>query len=327
MFPLPARYFQYHLRERVIHRTYRMIDLRQLRQFVAVAEELSFRKAAERLHMAQPPLTAAIRQIEEELGTVLLERSNRVERLTPSGQVLLEEARRTLRQAERALQLTRRAAGGLVGSLRIGFVASAVHGVLPAILRAFSQAHGEVDLVLREATTAEQLAALQDGQGDVGLVVLPCAGAGDLELVALREEALVAALPEGHSLAAQAAVELPDLAQEPWILFPRSAGPGLHERIVSACRTAGFVPRVAQEAIQMETIAALVAGGVGVALVAPALAAARRTGVAFRPLAGKGTPVSYQLALAFARRTPLVDAFVAVAMRCEMPGGADAADA
>ncbi|KLN57312.1 LysR family transcriptional regulator [Variovorax paradoxus] len=304
-----------------------MIDLRQLRQFVAVAEELSFRKAAERLHMAQPPLTAAIRHMEEELGTVLLERSNRVERLTPSGQVLLEEARRTLRQADRALQLTRRAAGGLVGSLRISFVASAAHGVLPAILRAFSDAHGEVDLVLREATTTEQLAALQDGQADIGLVVLPCAGAGDLELVALREEALVAALPEGHPLAAQANVELPDLAQEPWILFPRSAGPGLHDRIVSACRSAGFVPRVAQEAIQMETIAALVAGGVGVALVAPPLAAAGRAGVAFRPLVGKGTPVGYQLALAFARRTPLVDAFVAVARQCEIPGGANAADA
>jgi DNA-binding transcriptional LysR family regulator len=112
-------------------------------------------------------------------------------------------------------------------------------------------------------------------------------------------------------------VKLAELAQEPWILFPRSQGPGLYDRIVSACRRAGFVPRVAQEAIQMETISGLVAGAMGVALVSPSLAAVGRAGVVFRPLTGTATPVSYELALAFARRTPVVEAFVAVATQCE----------
>src|SRR6266700_1963635 len=148
-----------------------MIDLRQFRQFVALAEELSFRRAAARLNMAQPPLTAALRKLEAELGAVLIQRTNRVEGLTAAGEVFLVEARRALAQAERAIQSAKRASQGLKGSLRIAFVASAAHDVLPQTLRAFRQRHSDVELVLEEATTAQQIAALRQDRADIGFVV------------------------------------------------------------------------------------------------------------------------------------------------------------
>ncbi|HMN50683.1 MAG TPA: LysR family transcriptional regulator, partial [Xanthobacteraceae bacterium] len=150
-----------------------MIDLRQFRQFVAVAEELSFRRAALRLHMAQPPLTAAIKRIEDELGTTLLERSNRITRLTEAGKVFLEEARRTISQADRAMAAARRAGAGLSGSLRVNFVPSAAHFLMPGILRVFREAYPGIELDLSEATSARQVSALKEERADLGLVMPP----------------------------------------------------------------------------------------------------------------------------------------------------------
>jgi DNA-binding transcriptional LysR family regulator len=272
-----------------------MIELRQFRQFVAVAEELSFRRAAERLHMAQPPLTAAIRRIEEELGQVLIERSNRVERLTPAGEVFLIEARR--------------AGQGLTGSLRVTFVASAARDLLPSILRAFRARHADVALELHEATTAQQVTALREDRADIGIVVVPLPEAAQLTVARLRREELLVALPRRHRLASRQVLRLADLASESWILFPAGFGPGLHARIVDACRVAGFSPRVTQEAVQMETIVSLVAAGMGVSLVPPAMAKPRRSDVRFVRVTGAGSPVRYELALAYARPSPLVEAF------------------
>lgn len=290
-----------------------MIELRQFRQFIAVAEELNFRKAAERLHMAQPPLTAAVRKIEEELGVVLIERTNRVERLTSAGLVFLEEARRVLAQADRAIRAAARAGRGLTGSLRVAFVASAAHDLLPRILREYRKDHGEIALTLEEATTAQQIAALRENRTDIGIVVLPVVDGAGLSVELIRRGTLAAALPDGHSLAEAPALSLADLADEPWILFPGRYGPGLHGRIMTACAAAGFAPQIVQEAVQMETIVSLVAGGIGVALVPSSLAARGRCGVAFRTLKGPGTPIIYELALAYGRRSAALDAFVAAA--------------
>jgi len=287
-----------------------MIELRQYRQFVAVAEEMSYRRAAERLHMAQPPLTAAIRRIESELGIRLIERSNRVERLTPAGDAFLVEARRVLAQSERAIEAARRAGRGLTGSLRITFVATAAQELLPAILRAFQARHGDVALELREATTAQQAAALADDRADIGIVVLPLPDGVPLRTVRLRRAGLVAVLPQDHALASRRTLRLAELADEPWILFPAAYGPGLHRRIITACARNGFVPRVAQEAIQMETVAGLVAGGLGVSVVPPTMTGSSRPGVRFIPLEGTGTPIPYELSLAYARPQPLVEAFI-----------------
>ena len=203
-----------------------MIELRQLRQFIAVAEELSFRRAADRLNMAQPPLTVTIKQIEEELGTLLIERTNRIERLTPAGLVFLEECKRTVMQAERAIVAARRAGAGLSGALRVTFVASAAREILPAILRAFRERYPDVELTLAEAMTAQQIAKIQADEADIGFVIPPLRDADGLNVEVLTKNQMVAALPESHPLAQRPSIALADLASEPWIIFPGAPGPG-----------------------------------------------------------------------------------------------------
>lgn len=290
-----------------------MIELRQLRQFVAVAEEMSFHRAAERLHMAQPPLTAAIRKIEQELGVILLERGNRVTRITEAGQVFLIEARRTLAQFERTLGNTRRAALGLTESLRLTFVDSTVNALLPGILRQFRLAHSQAEFHLQEATTAEQLIALRDDRADLGMVVLPITPQEGLQILPFLYDRMVLALPENHLLAAQQQVTLSSLADQPWVLFPAHYGPGMHTAILQACAVAGFSPRIVQEARQMQTIGGLVAGGVGISLMPALFARLQSPGVVFRELSGTGSPVPYTLALAWRTASPLTEAFCRIA--------------
>ncbi|MCA6123676.1 LysR family transcriptional regulator [Bradyrhizobium sp. WSM 1704] len=282
-----------------------MLSLRQLQQFLAVADSMSFRQAAERLNMAQPPLTASIRQMEDQLGVRLFERTNRISGLTAAGQVLRDEARRTIAQAERAVALTQRAAAGLTGSLRIGFVATAVRHIVPNLIANFRETHPEVALELMEAPTARQAAALLDDRLDLGIVALPLPAGTEQHIATrtvLRSE-LVAALPARHDLARQPQAPLPlaALAREPWILFPASEGPGLHDRVIRACAAAGFAPQVAQRAVQMETIVGLVAAGLGVALVPALFRTAGWESVVFRGIDGGASPVPYEVALAWRR--------------------------
>nr|WP_256137894.1 LysR family transcriptional regulator [Serratia quinivorans] len=274
---------------------------------------MSFHRAAERLHMAQPPLTAAIRKIEQELGVLLLERGNRVTRITEAGQVFLIEARRTLAQFERTLGNTRRAARGLTESLRLTFVDSTVNALLPGILRQFRQAHPQAEFHLQEATTAEQLIALRDDRADIGMVVLPVTPQEGLQILPFLFDRMVLALPENHPLATQQQVTLSSLADQPWVLFPAHYGPGMHTAILQACAVAGFSPRIVQEARQMQTIGGLVAGGVGIALMPALFARLQSPGVVFRELSGTGSPVAYTLALAWRTASPLTDAFCRIA--------------
>src|ERR1700748_372561 len=254
-----------------------MIELRQFRQFIAVAEELSFRRAAERLNMAQPPLTATIQRLEDEIGTTLIERHNRIARMTEAGQIFLKEARKTVEQAERAMLAARQAGEGLSGLLRISFVASAARAVLPAILLRFLEHYPQVKLELQEAMTARQIELLQGGRSDLGFVIPPLQDAKNLKSEIVAQNHLVAAVPEDHPLAQQEQIALTDMAHESWILFPERQGPGLHRIIHAACLQAGFIPLVGQEAPQMDTIVSLVAGWHG-----------RRTGVA-RPGQGRSS--------------------------------------
>ena len=290
-----------------------MLELRQFRQFIAVAEELNFRRAAARLNMAQPPLTASIRRIEEEIGGELIERTNRVARLTEAGRLFLEEARRTVAQAERTVISAKRAAAGLTGSLRVSFVASAAREILPAILLRFREHHPDVRLELREAMTGPQIEALHNNDVDLGFIIPPSPDPGKLRIEIIHANRLIAAVPEKHRLARHKTIKLADMASEPWVSYPPRQGPGLHERIAAACRIAGFAPSVTQEALQMDTIVNLVAGGMGVALVSRALSIGSRRGVTFRELSGAGSPVKYELAIAYGRSTPVLDAFVRAA--------------
>jgi DNA-binding transcriptional LysR family regulator len=179
-------------------------------------------------------------------------------------------------------------------------------------LRAIREQYPDIELTLTEAMTAHQVAKIQTDEADVGFVIPPLRDADGLSVEVLTRNQMVAAIPENHPLAQRPSIALADLASEPWILFPARQGPGLHERVLTACAQAGFVPRVGQEASQMDTIASLVAGGLGVGLVTRIIATANRPGVVFRDLTGIGSPVEYELAIAYGRSTPLLDAFTAV---------------
>ena len=244
------------------------MELRHLRYFVAVAEELHFGRAAERLHMAQPPLSRQIRDLEREIGAELFNRVPRGAELTDAGVAFLPEARLTLAQAERAQRAAQRAARGEAGRLRVGFVeAAADSAVLPDVLGFFRLHLPDVGVSLFEMDAVQQADALRTGRIDLGVLhSVPPDAAQWLRVEPVYAEPMVAALTHGHRLAARARVALGDLAAEAFVFFPRPAAPVLYDALIARCRTAGFSPRVMQEATGWHTLAGLVAAGVGTAL-------------------------------------------------------------
>ena len=271
------------------------MDLRRLRQFVTVAETLNFGRAATALSMAQPPLSRAIRSLEEELGVPLFERNKKRVLLSDAGRALLPEARLLLAAANRLGDTARNAAGGNQGELALAFVSIVDYSFLPLLLRKFTAALPGVRVILHEATTDVQLAWLGQGKIDVGIVLGPLAeappgGKASETLVyqRLQTEALVLALPDSHAQAQTTVpIALARCASEAFISFPRQAAPRLHDAITGACSEAGFSQRVVQEAIQMQTIISLVSAGMGVALVPESLMSLQRPGVVYRKLRGQ----------------------------------------
>jgi DNA-binding transcriptional LysR family regulator len=223
-----------------------MLELRHLRYFVAVAEELNFSRAAERLHMAQPPLSAAIRQLEQELGTELLLRTTREVRLTEAGHTFLEGARRTLAELARARSDTQRAAAGEVGHLRVGFSWSARFETLPRLGQSFRLSHPEVSLLTEEMWNARMLPALRSGAIDVAVSLCP-ESASEFSYLPIRSEPVVALLSRSHPLSESAEIALGALADEHFLLFPRELAPRLYDFMTGLCRHAGFEPVVRGE--------------------------------------------------------------------------------
>lgn len=269
------------------------VELRHLRYFVAVAEELSFTRAAARLHMAQPPLSTQIRRLEQELGVALFDRSRRTIAITPAGELLLDEARRLLVQVDQALAAVQRAGTGETGRLTIGFVPSASNATLPGQLRAFRSRHPGVELFLREMPPDELVAALHGGGVDVCFLYLPFADPAFAARTVLREP-LLAALPEDHPLATarRGPLRMAELRGEPFVLPARHRMPGLNARVLDACRAAGFEPEAVQKDVWLtQTMLGLVAAGIGVALVPASAENLNRAGVAFRPVRDAGAPV------------------------------------
>jgi DNA-binding transcriptional LysR family regulator len=279
------------------------MELRHLRYFVAVAEELHFGRAAEKLHISQPPLSMQIRALEDELGVTLLNRTQRHVSLTQAGNALLQDARQILERVEQAVRATRRAGRGEIGELAIGFISIADYNVLPIVLREFRHAYPLVNLTLKESTSDAQVDDLVNGRIDVGLLLPPVAEPA-LESAPVLREPLIAALPQGHPLAARkGAIPLSALAEDAFILFPRHRAPGLYDDIVSFCRKAGFSPRIGQEAIQMQTIISLVSAELGVALIPESLRNLQRTGVVYKSLREEG-PMT-EIHIAWRRGDPL----------------------
>lgn len=288
-----------------------MIELRHLRYFIAVAEELHFGRAAKRLHMAQPPLSQQIRQLEVELGFQLFYRTKRNVELTEAGTLFLAECQRLLRQLEQAIERGRQTSRGEQGQLVIGFVSSAAYNVLPDILQLFRASTPGVSLELHELTTDQQVQWLKAGRMDIGFVRPPIEDP-TLHLLPIFQESLVIALPDHHPLSQHAQIPLSVLAQESFILFPRSLAPGLYDQIISLCQQGGFSPTVVQEAIQMQTIVSLVAAEIGIAIVPASLQNLQRTGVVYRSLM-EATPQA-TVALIWQRQppSPIVQRFLEV---------------
>ncbi|CAG1004042.1 Hca operon transcriptional activator HcaR [Burkholderiales bacterium] len=275
-----------------------------------MGDALNFGRAALALHIAQPPLSRAVRALEAELGTTLFDRGARGVRLTGAGAALLPEARRLLRDAEAFREDARQHAAGAAGTLSIGFVSTAAYNVLPRIVPAFRARRPGVRLALREATSDVQPAALRSGELDVGFLI-PGVHDPALAYAPLHREPLIAALPARRRWPGRVALRA--LAREPFIMFPREVAPDLHDAIVALCRRAGFVPQIGQEAIQMQTIVSLVAGGMGVSLVPASLEHMRRDGVVYRRLAERAPQVEIGLAWRASDDSPLTRAFVAEA--------------
>ncbi len=243
------------------------MDFRHIQQFVVLAETLNFRRAAEKLHMAQPPLSVSIRKLEQELGVALFDRGKDGVKLTKSGEAALEEAQKALFHANQFKLAAQAASTGVGGRLRIGFVGSATHEVLPKLIARFRRAFAGIVLDLREATSIQIMDELEQEQMDVGVVRIPVASGSGIRLTTLQTETFVLAVARSHPLADESNVKLKDLAEEEFILYAGSDAPGLRMAALHACQLRGFMPKVVQEAIQVQTVLSLVEANMGVALV------------------------------------------------------------
>jgi DNA-binding transcriptional LysR family regulator len=297
-------------------------DLRQLRQFAVLAEECHFGRAAARLAMTQPPLTQAIQRLEAALGARLFERSQRRVALSPAGEVLLPLARKLLEAADALAPAVQAAAAGLSGQLRLAFVSSVTYGPLPGWLSGFRAAYADVALSLREATLDVQLELFSTGEIDAGFVLhAPGAVPPGFDHLRVIDEALVMALPQGHpawkSRAVEGAAAMPrlrwqDVCEEPQVIFPRQIAPSLFDALVSTYHAGGETMRIAQQAIQMQTIVNLVSGGMGVAWVPESLTHLQRAGVRYARIVGQpGGATRCETSLVWrAGASPVVQRFV-----------------
>ncbi len=288
------------------------MELRQLRYFIAVAEELHFRRAAARLHISQPPLSQQIARLEEELGCRLLNRTRRRVELTPAGEAFLRDARAMLDELDVAIATVRRIEAGQAGVLRVNFVGSALLSIVPGIIQRFRRGRPRVEIELRERPTLEQLRALAGGLLDVGLVRPPIDPDDALVSEVVMRERTVAAIPSDHPLAKRSRISLRSLAGEPLVLFPREQAPGFHDLLTGRLAATGRSPHVVQYAPEMTTIIGLVAAGIGLSPVPASVAGLGLEGVTYRPLTG--APDTELLAVTRAGdESPLVAAFLAEA--------------
>jgi DNA-binding transcriptional LysR family regulator len=288
------------------------MELRHLRYFVAVAEELHFGRAATRLAIVQPSLSQQIRQLEDELGFPLFQRTKRFVELTEAGKVFLSAARSILAQVHEAKRAAQRAYRGEEGRLVVGYISSSTYDLLPLMLRVYRERFPHVEVVLRELTTHEQVRALEEEHIQVGLLRLPI-NAPLLDIEIVRQEPIVCVLPEEHPLAVRERIAVPLLAQEPFVLQSRHRGAGYYVELMKLCLTSGFSPNVIQEVTELHAIVGLVAAGIGVSLVPLSAQNIRSQGVVYREL--EGTAPMTEMAVAWRRdaHSAIVQNFLTVA--------------
>ncbi|WP_329007157.1 LysR family transcriptional regulator [Pseudomonas aeruginosa] len=293
------------------------MELRHLRYFIAVAEELHFGRAAERLGISQPPLSQQIQALEEEIGARLFERTNRRVELTDAGRLFLDESRQVLAQVDKAVLLARRAHLGELGELKIGFTSSAPFtSTIPSSIHAFRKAYPDVHLDLQEMSSRQVLRALLEESLQVG-VIRPLALPDAVHWVELFREPLVAVLRADHPLAAgsEDGLAIAALAEEPFVFFPRSYGTGLYDQVIALTRQAGFSPRIAQEASEAMTIIGLVSAGLGVSILPASFRRTRVDGVVYRTLSDPEATTAVWLVRRQNEGSPLALSFIDLVTR------------
>jgi DNA-binding transcriptional LysR family regulator len=290
----------------------RDIELRHLRYFVAVAEELHFGRAARRLNLAQPPLSQQIRKLEELLGYSLFTRTSRSVSLTHAGEALLQRARRTLRNVQRDIDETRSIGHGDVGSLHVGFVGSAMLTMLPGIFRSYREAYPRVKLHLHESFTSLVIEGLENGTLDAGILRDgdPVEG---LQVTTILSEPFVAVLPATHACARQKSLSIAALRDEPFVYYPRSAGARAYEKALTLCEEHGFRPQIVQEASHWLSILRLIGAGLGVSIAPACVRRIASEEVVCLPLRGAKATSNIELAWLAGDARPIVERFKQIA--------------
>ncbi len=286
------------------------MDMRHLRCSVAVAEEMHFGRAAARLHLSQPPVSLAVKELEAELGVTLFERSSRRVVLRRTGEDALRDAHAVLAAADTMRKRAQEAAQGLMGSLSPGFISLPTYTFLPVMLSRFTDEYQRVKVTLQEGTTDQIIHDVESGSLDIGMVLQTPDLPVSLNTRLVQSEPLVVALPESHPLAASSRIALETLSQERFLGFERHQGPLMFDAIVATCMRHGFSPKLFP-ARQMHTIVSLVSGGIGVALVPACVQALHREGVVYRHMKGEKTLVETLAVWRCSDDSPLVKALVA----------------
>ncbi|SKC88379.1 DNA-binding transcriptional regulator, LysR family [Burkholderia sp. YR290] len=292
------------------------MELRHLKYFVVVAEERHFTRAAERLGMAQPPLSQQIRKLEHEIGALLFRRLTRGVELTDAGRVLYEDARRIVDQVEQAKTRAQSAARGQTGHIRVGFASSVVfHPVIAEIVRAYRETHPDVRLSPSESNVAALIDDLLAERIDLAIIRQTAQESERLKIEALFDEHMVVALPPQHRLGGEADISLQSLAQETLIMFPRSIAPVLYDEVMSACQRAGFSPQLGQESTQVASAVSMVAAGFGVSIVPESIRQVAATGVTYHAIDGPGPKAQIVIAYRSTEFSKVVRDFLEVARR------------
>ncbi len=298
------------------------MELRQLRYFIAVAEELHFTRAALRMHIGQPPLSHAIQMLEEDIGAQLFERTKRSVRLTAAGQLFLQDARRIIALTESAGEVARKAARGETGELRIGFTFSTPFTALFSnVIHRYREKYPEVNLIFRELSTNRQLEEIEKQQLDLGFIRPPDGATeeaiklNNLRLNTLRRDPLMVVLPSTHALSKKRKIALKELAHESFIMYPHQAGTGIYPQIMRLCQAQGFVPKVAHEVGEASTIIGLVAASCGISILPGSFDRLQMEGVCYRPLSDSDAMTSLLLVRPKNDGNPLIEAFSALAMK------------
>lgn len=289
------------------------MELRHLRYFLAVAEEGNVTRAAERLHISQPPLSQQIKDLERTLGVTLLHRSPQGVTLTAAGEAFQREARHILQAAQQARDVAMRAAQGQTGTLRVGFTSSAAFNpVVAGTLREFRRRSPDVQVLLEEANTTRLTEGLLQRHLDAAFLRPASSVPPELQVQRFKDEHMKVVLPASHPLARLPRIELKRLAQDPFVLFPRQVGLSLHDAIIGACQAAGFEPRIDQETPQLSSVINLVAAELGVSIVPASLAQIQLKGVSYLDIAGAAPVATLGLAMLRSNTAPTVSNLLCV---------------